>query len=394
MKRIGRLEKKYVREVLNSEFRSSKSANMVSRSEKFFSSYIGTNFAIGFVNGTATLHTALESLGVKAGDEVIVPPLTMAATCLSVLQANATPVFADVDIETWQISPESVKRKITPKTRAIISVALYGGSPDYYELRRAAGNIPLIEDNAEAVGTTYDGQKIGGFGEFSSYSFQSSKHLTSGEGGMLCTNSMELADTARKIQSLGYKGVSSTQGKISKSEIQNPNYQRHEVLGWNYRMPEIAAALVLAQTHRANELVNRRTKIADLFFNEVNKCDWLKPQSIYPNSTHSYWAFPVLLGRDDFSWEIFVEKFKFFGGKGIYAAWLLNYSEPLFTNRNLLNREEFISQENQKEYKKGLCPNAEFLQPRILAFRTNEWNKKSAHSQIKALAKTIKYFGN
>lgn len=394
MKRIGRLEKKYVNEVLNSEFRSSKSANMVSRSEKFFSDYIGTNFAIGFVNGTATLHTALESLGVRAGDEVIVPPLTMAATCLSVLQANATPVFADVDIETWQISPESVRRKITPKTKAIISVALYGGSPDYYELKRAAGNIPLIEDNAEAVGTTYDGQKIGGFGEFSSYSFQSSKHLTSGEGGMLCTNSMELADNARKIQSLGYKGVSSTQGKISKSEIQNPNYQRHEILGWNYRMPEIVAALVLGQTQRANELVNIRKVIADLFFNEVNKCDWLKPQSVYPNSTHSYWAFPVLLGRNDISWEIFVERFKLFGGKGVYAAWLLNYSEPLFANRNLLNREEFISQENLKEYKKGLCPNAEFLQPRILAFRTNEWKKKSTHSQVEALAKTIKYFGN
>ena len=394
MKRIGRLEKKYVNEVLNSEFRSSKSANMVSRSEKFFSDYIGTNFAIGFVNGTATLHTALESLGVRAGDEVIVPPLTMAATCLSVLQANATPVFADVDIETWQISPESVRRKITPKTKAIISVALYGGSPDYYELKRAAGNIPLIEDNAEAVGTTYDGQKIGGFGEFSSYSFQSSKHLTSGEGGMLCTNSMELADNARKIQSLGYNGVSSTQGKISKSEIQNPNYQRHEILGWNYRMPEIVAALVLGQTQRANELVNIRKVIADLFFNEVNKCDWLKPQSVYPNSTHSYWAFPVLLGRNDISWEIFVERFKLFGGKGVYAAWLLNYSEPLFANRNLLNREEFISQENLKEYKKGLCPNAEFLQPRILAFRTNEWKKKSTHSQVEALAKTIKYFGN
>ena len=102
----------------------------------------------------------------------------------------------------------------------------------------------------------------------------------------------------------------------------------------------------------------------------------------------------MLLGRNDISWEIFVERFKLFGGKGVYAAWLLNYSEPLFANRNLLNREEFISQENLKEYKKGLCPNAEFLQPRILAFRTNEWNKKSTHSQVEALAKTIKYFGN
>jgi perosamine synthetase len=393
MRRIGRLESKYVKQVLKSEFRSSKATNMVYKAEKNFSNYVGSKFAIGFVNGTATLHTALEALGIKSGDEVIVPPLTMAATCFAVLQANATPIFADVDTETWQISPESVKKKITNKTKAVISVALYGGSPDYINLKNSIGDIPLIEDNAEAIGTTYQGQSIGNFGEFSSYSFQSSKHLTAGEGGMLCTNSLELADRARKIQSLGYKGVSSNQGKILKSEIQNPNYQRHEILGWNYRMSEIVAALVLGQTQRANSLVNIRKKAAFEISYIIKNCDWLKPQGIYPNSTHSYWAYPVLLQRNDITWELFVEKFKFFGGKGIYAAWLLNYNEPLFTNSNLLNRDEFIIPEIFKEYKKGNCPNAEYLQPKILAFRTNEWSKKSLQVQCSALNQTIKYFG-
>jgi perosamine synthetase len=393
MRRIGKLERKYVKQVLESEFRSSKSVNMVTRTEQEFSKYIGTNFAIGFVNGTATLHTALESLGIKPGDEVIVPPLTMAATCLAVLQANATPIFADVDIDTWQISPESVKSKITNKTKAVISVALYGGVPDYFALKGAIGNIPLIEDNAEAIGATYHGQGIGKFGDFSSYSFQSSKHITSGEGGMLCTNSIDLADKARKIQSLGYKGVSSTQGRISKNEIQNPKYERHEILGWNYRMPEIVAAVVLGQTQRVNELVKARKKVADEFSQIIKRCDWLRPQKIYPNSTHSYWAYPVLLERNDLDWESFVEKFKFFGGKGIYAAWLLNYAEPMFANKNFLGRETFITEMNLSEYKPGLCPNAETIQPKILAFRTNEWNNRSLKKQSSALYKTIKYFG-
>ena len=393
MRRIGKLERKYVKQVLESEFRSSKSVNMVTRAEQEFSKCVGTNFAIGFVNGTATLHTALESLGIKPGDEVIVPPLTMAATSLAVLQANATPIFADVDMDTWQISPESVKSKITNKTKAVISVALYGGVPDYFALKAAIGNIPLIEDNAEAIGATYHGQGIGKFGDFSSYSFQSSKHLTSGEGGMLCTNSMDLADKARKIQSLGYKGVSSTQGKISKNEIQNPRYERHEILGWNYRMPEIVAAVLLGQTQRINELVQARKKVADEFSRIISQCDWLTPQKIYPNSTHSYWAYPLLLERNDLEWETFVEKFHFFGGKGIYAAWLLTYTEPMFANKNFLGRDTFITQMNLSEYKPGLCPNAESIQPKILAFRTNEWSTKAIKLQSYALMKTIKYFG-
>jgi perosamine synthetase len=394
MRRIEKLERKYVKQVLESEFRSSKAVNMVTRTEQEFSKYIGTKFAIGFVNGTATLHTALESLGIKPGDEVIVPPLTMAATCLAVLQANATPIFADVDLNTWQISPDSVKNKITNKTKAVISVALYGGVPDYFALKAVTGNIPLIEDNAEAIGATYDGQGIGKFGDFSSYSFQSSKHLTSGEGGMLCTNSIELADRARKIQSLGYKGVSSSQGKISKNEIQNPKYERHEILGWNYRMPEIVAAVVLGQTQRVNELVKVRKKVALEFSRITEQCDWLIPQKIYPNSTHSYWAYPLLLERKDLEWENFVEKFKSFGGKGIYAAWRLNYAEPMFAHKNFLGRELFISEINLSQYKSGLCPNAESIQPKILAFRTNEWSDKALRIQTSALFKTIKYFGD
>lgn len=391
--RVSRRERRYVREVLDSEFRSSKATNMVSRVESAFAKFNGNKYAIACTNGTATLHTALEALGVGPGDEVIVPPLTMAATCYAVLQANATPVFADVDLHTWQIDPQSVADKITEKTKAVISVALYGTCPDYYSLKKVIGKIPLIEDNAEAVGVTYDGKIIGGFGDFSSYSFQSSKHLTAGEGGMLCTDSRLLADSARKIQSLGYRGVSSDQGKISKNDIQNPSYMRHEILGWNYRMSDITAAVVLGQIEHAESLISVRKSISLKYAEVIENCDWLQPQRMHDLATHSYWAYPVLLLNEDIEWQDFVNKFREFGGAGIYAAWQLNYNEPVFQNRNFLGREQFISEANLSSYSKGLCPNAEYLQPRILAFRTNEWNAKHGKAQISALRKTIDFFG-
>jgi len=392
MKRISKIEKKYVREVLNSEFRSSKATNMVARAEAAFAQATESKFAIGFTNGTATLHTALEAIGIEPGDEVIVPPLTMAATCMAVLQANATPVFADVDLDTWQISADSIAGNISNKTKAIITVALYGGSPDYYSIKQVSKGIPIIEDNAEAIGTKYDGKLIGNFGDFSSYSFQSSKHLSSGEGGMLCLNSSQMANKVRRIQSLGYKGLSGEQGKILKADIQNPSYERHESLGWNYRMSEITAAVVLGQTERIDELTKVRMNSAHILSEAVANCDWIKPQAIYDNSTHSYWAFPLTIEREDVSWKDFSNKFREFGGKGIYAAWKLNYKEPMFQNLNLLGREQFISADNRTKYLQDLCPNAENLQQRILAFRTNEWHDKAARRQQKSLIETLRFF--
>jgi perosamine synthetase len=183
VERVSNLEREYVEQVLDSEFRGSKSVGMVGRAERAFADMMESTYAIGFVNGTGTLHTALEVLGVGPGDEVIVPPLTMSATAFSVLQANATPIFADVDLETFQISASSIGERITENTKAIMSVSLYGGSPDYDSIRNVSGDLPIVGDNAEAFGTKYKGKEISSLTEFSSYSFQSSKHLTSGEGG-------------------------------------------------------------------------------------------------------------------------------------------------------------------------------------------------------------------
>jgi len=392
MKRISKLEQKYVKNVLDSEFRGTKNSGMVARAEAAFSKVFNVEYSMGFVNGTGTLHTALEALGIGKGDEVIVPPLTMSATAFSVLQANATPVFADVDSNTFQIDSKSISERISNKTKAVISVALYGGSPDYDAIEKVLGEIPLIEDNAEAFGTKYKGKEIGSIGKFSSYSFQSSKHLTSGEGGMLCTNSIALADRARKFQSLGYSAVGATTHKIDKKDIQDPQYFRHEMLGWNYRMSDLTAAVVLGQIERADKLIGIRKSVGMSIFEIVSEVSWLKAQEIYPDSEHSFWAAPILLMRDDITWYQFRDKFLEFGGKGIYAAWQLSYLEPAFRDLNFMGREQFIDPKISNQYRIGYCPVAETIQPRILAFRTNEWNKRLGDQQKIALSKTINYF--
>jgi perosamine synthetase len=366
---------------------------MLARAEGAFAELTGTKHAIGCVNGTATLHIALEALGIGAGDEVIVPALTMSATCFSVLHANATPVFADVDPETWQISAESVASLITPRTKAIMTVALYGGAPDYTALTQVAGDIPLIEDNAEAIGTVFRNKPIGTIGSFSSYSFQSSKHLSSGEGGMLCTNDDELAERARLVQTLGYGAVrNSSTRKIPKSVIQDPGYLRHESLGWNYRMPELIAAVVLAQTRRSPSLLAKRMQAARQLLDVMAAVPWLRPQREYPSVTSSYWSVGASLERTDISWKDFAAKFRECGGKGVYAAWALGYQEPAFQNLELLGREQFLTRPGNELYSPGTAPEAESLQRKILAFRTNEWSSSSRSKQITALRSTIRAF--
>lgn len=394
--RISDLEYSYVNQVLKSNFKSSSGATMMNRLEEAFRKRFSMKFAISFINGTSTMHASLEAMGISEGDEVIVPPLTMSATAFAVIQANATPVFADVDLDTFIIDSKSIKEKITSKTKAIITVALYGLSPDMDEINKIAKNknLKVIEDNAECFLGKYKGNLVGTLGDCASFSFQSSKHLTSGEGGMVLTNDKRLAENIRKVQSLGYSGVSAKKAKISKLDIQDPNYLRHQSMGWNYRMPELCCAVALAQVERIDELVEVRIKSAKLF-SDVSKefTEWFTPQLVNKEYVNSYWTWATVLKKNDITWHDIRDLFIKNGGHGIYAAWQLTYLEPMFTNKNLLGREKYISNKNFSNYTKGSCPNAEWLQPRLFQFKTNYWNYNEAEQQSEILYKTLKYFG-
>ncbi|MBU1145329.1 MAG: DegT/DnrJ/EryC1/StrS family aminotransferase [Firmicutes bacterium] len=390
MKRISDIEKNYVMDALNNEFQTSKNSVFCSRMEKKFAEIHDVGFAINHVNGTQTMHTALNALEVGAGDEVIVPPLTMSSTAIAVLQNGSMPVFADVDINTFNIDPESIKNKITHRTKAIITVALYGLSPEYDVIKELcnSNNLYLIEDNAEALFATYKGKKVGQFGDCASFSFQASKHITCGEGGILITDDEILADKARKFSSLGYAGVNSKQGKISRNDIQDPNYSRHISLGFNYRMAEVNAAVILGQLERVEELVEQRIKVASIYDEVVNNQSLLKKQLVPDGYKNTYWSYSVVLDtkNPEKDWYKFRDSFQKNGGDGFYAAWKLSYMEPLFIN--IVQNYCGVWQ----KYKTGLCPNAEYLQPRMIQFKTNYWNLEEAYNQAEILNKTINSF--
>ncbi len=390
MKRFTEIEKKYVLEAVENEFNTSKNSIFNNRLEKKFSEMFHAKYAIGHVNGTQTMHTALAALGVKPGEEVIVPPLTMSSTSFAVLQNGSIPVFADVDSDTFNIDPKAIKNCITNKTRAIIPVSLYGLSPDYDEIISICrdNNIYLIEDNAECFLGEYKGKLVGEFGDFASFSFQASKHITCGEGGMLITSNEQLADKARRFSSLGYAGVSAKQGKITRNDIQDPNYSRHISLGYNYRMSEVNAAVILGQLERAHELVEHRIKVSKVFDSVLNTTTLLKRQVEPSGYKNSYWAYSTVLNVDnpDKEWYRFRDLFQSNGGDGYYAAWKLTYNEPLFQNE--IQNWEGVWQ----LYNADLCPVAEFLQKRMIQFKTNYWDLSEAEHQAEILHKTISMF--
>lgn len=394
MERISDLERKYAAEALDGQFKTANGYKLVSRLEAAFAEKMGVRYAIAFTNGTATLHTALEAAGVGLGDEVIVPPLTMSATCIAVLQANAIPVFADVCEKTFLITAQEIEKKITKRTKAIIIVSLFGLMPDMDPIMALAEKhgLAVIEDDAQCFLGTYKGRLAGTIGHASSFSFQSSKHMTCGEGGMVTTNDEDLALKIRRYSGMGYGSIGLKKGRITKKDIQDPMCERHVVMGWNYRMSDVVGGVALGQLERLDELVKCRVDAANMLNSAVGGCKWLVPQHTPDNCVHSYWAYVVRLDNPDVSWYEFRDKFMELGGDGIYAAWQLSYLEPMFQSMNMLGRERLINLFGDYRYERGLCPVAERLQPKLLQFKTNYWNAGDAQKQAEILGKTISFF--
>lgn len=222
----------------------------VERFEERFADYIGTKFAIATNSGTSALHTALASLGVKEGDEIITTTFSFIATASCILMQNAKPVFVDINQKTYNIEPHRIEQKITERTKAIIPVHLYGQPCDMGKIMEIAENhnVFVIEDAAQAHGAEYNGKKAGGLGDVGIFSFYPSKNMTTGEGGMITTNSKEIAEKAGVIRNHGQKTL-----------------YLHEMLGFNYRMTNIAAAIGIAQLKKLDSLNERRIRNAEYY---------------------------------------------------------------------------------------------------------------------------------
>lgn len=235
-------------EVLKSKRLSLLSGKRVKKFEKEFASYIGTKDAIAVNSGTAALHVALSALGVGPGDEVIVPPFTFIATASAVLHQNAIPIFADIDPQTYCINPEEMEKAITPKTKGVIPVHLFGHPADMDWISEIAAkhNLFVIEDACQAHGAEYKGKRVGSIGNFGCFSFFESKNMMTGEGGMITTNDPELAAAARLVRHHG-----------------EPSWYVYDRLGYNYRMAEIEGALGSVQLKKLDRMNQIRIDYAN-----------------------------------------------------------------------------------------------------------------------------------
>lgn len=377
-------ERKYLDEALDSGFGASESGTMNERLEKKFAKIHTKKYAITANSGTSTLHMALNAFGVGSGDEVIIPSLTVAMCGFAVWQTGATPVFTDVLQDTFLIDPNDIRKKISEKTKAIMPVHMYGNVCDMEEIMKIANknNLFVAEDCAECfLGLDNKNRKSGTVGHVGSWSFESSKHVTTNEGGIVLTDDEELATKMRQFGGVGFKNITAASGKvrISRDKFQNPNWERHNIMGFNYRMSELCAAVGLAQCERLEEFVELRIKIAQEYLETISDNDLLIPQKTQSGFRNTYWTFAAkFLGNEvGVDWQEFRRKYMEFGGDGIYAAHQLVSNEPCFKNNNI---------------GKGDTPVAENLQKHLMLFTTNQKDENERKIQTNALEKTLKFF--
>jgi perosamine synthetase len=282
-------EKLYVNECLDSTWISSK-GKFISLFEEEFAKFIDVKHATTVSNGTVALHLALLALGIGPGDEVIVPTLTYIASVNAIAYTGATPVFVDSLRETWQVNPADIQKKITSRTKAVMAVHLYGHPCEMDEIVKICheSGLFLIEDCAEAIGSKYKGKHVGSFGDISTFSFFGNKTITTGEGGMVVTNDPTLFD-----RSVHFKG----QGLAKHRQYW------HDVVGYNYRMTNISAAIGFAQLEKIEEILGKKRRIATLYKQYITN-----PLIEFHNESqhvyHSYWMCSILAPNSNYREEL------------------------------------------------------------------------------------------
>jgi perosamine synthetase len=304
---IGQEEISAVSDVLKSGMLAS--GDRVLDFERKFADFCGSNHAVAVNNGTAALHAALLAAGIGPGDEVIVPAFTFVATASAVVMCGAKPVFADVDEMTFTISPQQVAERITPKTRAVIGVHLFGQPCDIEALQEIceSKSLKFIEDAAQAHGALYNGAKTGSFGHLACFSFYATKNMITGEGGMVTTSDKAYNERLRLIINHG----------------QSEKYI-HTRLGYNYRMTDIAAAMGIVQLKKLEKFNLRRRKNAE-FYNANLSVKGLSIPFVGPARNHVYHQYVIRLTEEfPMNRTTFIEYLK---AKGIGSA--VHYPIPL-----------------------------------------------------------------
>jgi perosamine synthetase len=257
----------------------------IKKFEKSFAEYIGVKHALTTSSCTGALHLSLVALGIGKGDEVIVPDISWVATASVVRYVDAEPVFADVLPDSWCIDPQSIEKRITEKTKAIIPVHLYGQPADMQEITRIAKrhNLKVIEDAAPSVGAEYQGKRTGSFGDISGFSFQGAKMVVTGEGGMIVTDNSELFEIVKHYYE---------HGRVSSGfEISD--------IGFKYKMSNIQAALGLAQLERVEELIAKKVQVFLWYYDALKNIEGISLNKLNTETEKSiYWMSSIILNKD------------------------------------------------------------------------------------------------
>jgi len=253
--------------------------------ERQMAKYVGTKHAIAVSSGTAALHLIVKALGIGSGDEVLVPSFTFAASVNPILFEGATPVFVDINSETYTLDPKDLESKITPRTKALMAVDIFGHPVEWDEILGICKEhrLKIIDDSCEALGSKYREKSVGQFGEAAAFAFYPNKQITTGEGGMVVTNDDKVADFTRSVRN---------QGRDEMNE-----WLVHSRMGYNYRMDELSAALGVSQLRRIDEFLAKRERVAHLYTKRLQEFDWISPPVVKPYVQMSWFVYVITLAE-------------------------------------------------------------------------------------------------
>jgi dTDP-4-amino-4,6-dideoxygalactose transaminase len=294
--------------------------------EELFAKRHSVKHALAVTSATTALHLALVALGIKSGDEVIVPAFTWVSTANVVLYCGATVVFADIDPVTFNICPIDLKKRISSKTKAIIPVHLFGLCANIDEIKSISGDIPLIEDGACAAGAAYKGIPAGGLGTIGCFSFHPRKSVTTGEGGMITTNDDKLAEVIGMLRNHG-ASISEEQRHHGLQPYILPDFN---MLGYNYRMTDLQGAVGVVQIKKLDLFIDEREKWAAYYSNELASISWLRTPKYGPEYKHGWQSYVTFVdeSKAPFCRNEIMQKLQEFGistRPGTHAVHMLNY---------------------------------------------------------------------
>jgi len=367
----GEEEAAAVREViLSGNFVSGK---RVAEFEKQFADYIGVAAAAAVNNGTAALHLALAALGIGPGDEVIVPPLTFMSTVTAVLHQNAIPVFADIDADNFCLSPDDIRAQITDRTKAVIPVHLYGNAAEMNAIMKIADEhgLYVIEDCAQSHGTAYRDRITGSIGHLGAFSFFATKHMTTGEGGIVVSDNVEWIEQIKMLRS---------HGMIGRDD--------HVALGYNYRMNEMAAAMGLVQLGKLPGLNTKRIANSQYILEKLtgNMRSWYKVPRLSAHVKHTFFWCPLIIDEREASPEEVVRQLR---EKGIEVRH--RYKSPLYKQKLLTDGSPYykggcpfrcVSSQRHREYGSLFLPNVEKIAGRIIGLPNHPAMTKSELERV------------